>query len=127
MIRKTFTEAFKTEARTLCPDIVGTNDSGWLVKAKVHEDYFEWVNYFEAFHEEYGIVYGDFEDEVYASNEEAFEHFTRHHEVCIWDYWDIQVSSSYKVFIRQPMYTKGFQNRLVVKYGVMTYSRALDE
>lgn len=89
MIKKLFEDEFKSMARTLHPDDVGTNDSGWIVKAEIHEDYFEWVNYFEAFHEDYGIVWGDFEDEVYASSEEAFNHFVKNHEPSVWDYWDI--------------------------------------
>jgi hypothetical protein len=89
MIKKTYTDEFKSMARTLDYEVVGVNDSGWRVKAVVHEDWFRWVNYFEAFHEDYGIVYGDFEEEVYASDEKALEHFIKNHEPEVWDYWDI--------------------------------------
>lgn len=78
-----------SEARTLNTDCVGNNKSGWQVKAKVHEDYYEWVNYFEAFHPDFGLVFGDFESCVTASNEAALAHFLEHHPLEEWDYYDI--------------------------------------
>ena len=80
---------FQTMARTLCPSCLGENDSGWTITGQVQEDYFEWVNYFEAVHAKYGELKGDFEDQVIAESQEAFEHFVDHHPVQIWDYWDI--------------------------------------
>lgn len=76
-------------ARTLSAHCVGENKSGWLIRADVHEDYYKWVNYFEAFHMDYGVVYGDFEEGVYASTEEALEQFFKDHPFEDWDYWDI--------------------------------------
>lgn len=76
-------------ARTLCPSIVGNNESGWIVKAEVHEDYYEWVSYFEAFHPDFGIVFGDFEDVVFASSKEALKDFLSHFPYEEWDYYDI--------------------------------------
>ena len=78
-----------SDARTLNATYVGENQSGWLIKGKISEDYYEWVNYFEAFHEDYGVVYGDFEKEVFFSSEEAFAHFLKHHPYEEWDYHDI--------------------------------------
>lgn len=89
MITKTYTLDLDHYARTLCPTVVGKNASGWQVKAEVLEDYYEWVNHFEAFHPLYGIVYGDFEDAVTASSEAALQHFLSAHPVEDWDYWDI--------------------------------------
>ena len=66
-----------------------THDSGWTITGMLHEDYFVWVNEFEAKHPVYGEVKGDFEREVVATSQEAFEHFYRHHPPEAWDYQDI--------------------------------------
>ena len=77
------------DAYTLNSDIIGKNDSGWTVTGQVHEDYYEWVNEFEATHETYGRVWGDFEYTVWADSEEGYNHFYKHHTPEEWDYWDI--------------------------------------
>lgn len=66
-----------------------THEDGWTIKGIVHEDYFEWVNEFEATHPTYGKVWGDFENEVFADTEEGFNHFYQNHRPCAWDYGDI--------------------------------------
>lgn len=76
-------------ANTLSPRDLGANPSGWVIEGEVIWDYYKWVNYFEAFHPDFGWVKGDFEDEVQAESEEAFEHFIAHHPPEEWDYWDI--------------------------------------
>ncbi len=76
-------------ALTLHPSELGVNESGWSISGQVHEDYYEWVNYFEAVHPVFGRVWGDFEDVVYADSEEAFNDFYKNHEPIHWDYWDI--------------------------------------
>jgi len=76
-------------ALTLCPSVLGENASGWTIQGDIHEDYYEWVNEFEAFHPFFGKVWGNFEDEVYADSEEAFEDFYKNHPPNEWDYWDI--------------------------------------
>ena len=76
-------------ALTLDPEDVGSHEDGWVIEGEVHEDYFEWVNYFEANHPVFGRVWGDFEDKVYADSEEGFKHFYEHHTPTAWDYWDI--------------------------------------
>jgi hypothetical protein len=78
-----------SEAITLPADIVGNNKSGWTVIAHIIIDYYEWINYFEAFHPKYGIVYGDFESDVYYSSEDTLEHFLKNHPIENCDYWDI--------------------------------------
>jgi len=76
-------------ALTLCPSELGENASGWNIQGAIHEDYYEWVNEFEAVHSFFGKVWGDFESEVYADSEEAFEDFYKNHPPQEWDYWDI--------------------------------------
>lgn len=76
-------------ALTLNPWEIGEHASGWVISGVIHEDYFEWVNEFEAVHPDFGRVWGDFEEVVYADSEEAFEHFYKNHPPNEWDYWDI--------------------------------------
>lgn len=66
-----------------------THPSGWTIKGVVHEDYYYWVNDFEAHHSAFGKVWGNFENEVYADSEEGFAHFWANHEPDAWDYRDI--------------------------------------
>ena len=66
-----------------------THPSGWTIKGEVHEDYYEWVNSFEAEHPVFGKVWGDFENEVYADSEEGFADFYKNHAPEAWDYGDI--------------------------------------
>lgn len=66
-----------------------THESGWTIKGEVHEDYYEWVNDFEATHPKFGKVSGNFEQEVTADSEEAFADFWKNHEPEAWDYGDI--------------------------------------
>lgn len=66
-----------------------THESGWTISGCLHEDYFIWVEEFVAIHPTFGIVSGDFMDEVYSSSEEAFAHFYKHHEPNAWDFADI--------------------------------------
>ena len=65
------------------------HESGWTISGKVNEDYYVWVNEFEASHKTYGRVWGDFEDKVYADSEEGFQHFYSHHTPEEWNYYDI--------------------------------------
>lgn len=76
-------------ALTLNPSDIGTHKDGWTITGEIHEDYFEWVNDFEANHPEYGALWGNFEDTVYAISREALEHFMSYHEPSAWDYYDI--------------------------------------
>ncbi len=66
-----------------------THDSGWTIKGEVEEDHHTWVTEFQAEHPEYGKVWGNFEDKVYAVSEKAFQHFFKHHAPEAWDSWDI--------------------------------------
>lgn len=66
-----------------------THESGWTIKGYVYEDWYVWVNDFEAYHPLYGTLKGDFEKEIQAESREAFDHFWKHHEPQAWDYGDI--------------------------------------
>jgi hypothetical protein len=103
MFQMTFTKSFASEAYTLDPDEVRggggfdsetgtstrTHADGWTVWGRVHEDYYEWVNEFEAHHPSFGRVWGDFESEVFADSEAAYDAFFKHHAPTQWDYHDI--------------------------------------
>lgn len=102
MIVKKFGIDFHSEAGALtldsnevCDDDSETgyhtklHEDGWTISGQLHEDYFVWVNTFEAHHPTYGCVWGDFEDEVYADTEEGFAHFYANHAPHAWDYGDI--------------------------------------
>lgn len=65
-----------------------THESGWTITAKVHNDYYEWVNLFIAT-SPLGVVVGDFESKVVASSKEAYDHFVYYHPYEEWDYQDI--------------------------------------
>ena len=66
-----------------------THKDGWTIKGEIHEDYFFWVNEFEATHPKLGKVWGDFEKEVYATSRKAFKDFYAKHPPHAWDYADI--------------------------------------
>jgi len=76
-------------ALTLDPSVVGSHENGWTVEGEIHEDWFEWVNDFEAHHPDFGRVWGNFEGAVYADSERAFDEFYSHFQPMEWDYWDI--------------------------------------
>ena len=80
---------FKSMARTLTPYDLGHQDSGWTIEGIVYEDYFEWVNYFEASHPDFGWVKGDYEIELTGKSKKALEHFMSNHPAYEWDYYDI--------------------------------------
>jgi len=77
------------EAHTLNPACIGTHEDGWTIEGQIHDDYYKWVNYFEASHPTHGRVWGDFERTVFATSKEAYNHFIEHHFPESWDYWDI--------------------------------------
>ncbi len=76
-------------ANTLPKECIGKNESGWEISGEIHEDYYEWVNDFEATHPTFGKVWGNFEDTVFADSEEGYNHFIKNHPPESWDYWDI--------------------------------------
>lgn len=66
-----------------------THDDGWTITGQLIEDYYTWVNDFEASHPKFGKVWGNFETEVYADSEEGFDDFYEKHTPEAWDYGDI--------------------------------------
>lgn len=90
-VTKTYGKDFHSEggALTLKPSDLVTHPDGWTITGEVHEDYYEWVNEFEATHPVYGRVWGDFEAQVFADSQEAFDHFYISHQPEAWDYGDI--------------------------------------
>lgn len=66
-----------------------THEDGWTITGVIHEDYYVWVNYFEASHPVYGFVWGDFESEVFSTGEDTFFDFYGNHHPQAWDYHDI--------------------------------------
>lgn len=87
-----FEKEFKTTgslANTLPPECIGKNESGWEINGQIHEDYYTWVNEFEAVHPIYGRVWGDFEKKVFADTAKGFNHFIENHSPESWDYDDI--------------------------------------
>ena len=65
------------------------HDDGWKITAKVHEDYYEWIENFKAEHPIYGKVWGNFQDKVFADSEEGYQHFYKNHTPFAWDHDDI--------------------------------------
>jgi hypothetical protein len=82
-------DKYKDSALTLYPESIGMNDSGWLITGEIKDDYFEWVNDFEAVHSQFGRVWGDYEHTIYADNQEGLDHFLKNHPPHSWDYADI--------------------------------------
>lgn len=76
------------DAFTLDADDIGVHEDGWAINGKVWEDYFTWVNEFEAI-KNGKRVWGDFEKVVYCTSLEALEDFLENHKPDTWDYWDI--------------------------------------
>lgn len=66
-----------------------THKDGWTISGAVHEDYYCWVNDFEASHPDFGRVWGNFESKVFATSEEAYQDFFDKHTPNSWDYGDI--------------------------------------
>lgn len=57
----------------------------WTISGEIHENYYAWVNDFEASHPHFGVVKGNFEGTVEASSEEAFQNFWNNHTPNAWD------------------------------------------
>ena len=79
------------DAYTL-PPVIGLFDDGWEIKAEIQEDYYKWINDFEAVKhdgDKLHTVKGNFENEVICSSLEALEDFLTNHMPEEWDYGDI--------------------------------------
>jgi hypothetical protein len=76
-------------ARTLPAKNGFIKETGWTIEGPIHQDYFEWINEFEATHPKHGRVKGDFEQCVQASSKKAYEQFLKDHPYDEWNYMDI--------------------------------------
>lgn len=66
-----------------------THADGWTISGVVREDWFVWVNDFEAHHPTFGRVWGNFEESVSADSKEGYEAFYASHGPTTWDYGEI--------------------------------------
>jgi hypothetical protein len=86
-------DSFEEEsANTLSPDDLSEtpDKDGWIVIGEIHDDCYQWVNYFVAKHpEKEYVVYGDFEHEIVATSKEAYDYFMKCHPPHRWSYGDI--------------------------------------
>ncbi len=75
------------------PDVTGEytklHPDGWTITGRIVEDWFYWVNDFEAHHPLFGEVRGNFEEEVFATSHECLKNFLMNHAPDVWDYMDI--------------------------------------
>lgn len=77
-------------ARTLEPSIGFDEKSGWTVDAEIQEDYYTWINYFEAYkNNKRCYVKGDFESIIETSSLKTLDDFLSYYNVYEWDYSDI--------------------------------------
>lgn len=76
------------DAYTLNEKDIGNHKDGWTIVGKIHEDYFAWVNEFDAVKGDEHI-FGDFEKVVFCTSLEALDDFLENHNPTPWDYWDI--------------------------------------
>ena len=53
------------------------HDNGWTITGQIQEDYYSWVLEFVAFHPQYGMVWGNIDQEILATSEEAWLMFSR--------------------------------------------------
>ena len=79
------------DAITIDDTFLGYNTNGqFTLHAKVHEDYYTWINFFVAvFDDGINWVVGDYESIVFASNEETVKVFEKNIIIENWDYYDI--------------------------------------
>lgn len=77
--KQEFSLDYSHQARTLDPVNGFVESTGWTITGKIHEDWFEWINEFEATHPEHGRVFGNFEILVEASSKKAYNQFLKDH------------------------------------------------
>jgi hypothetical protein len=55
-----------------------THKNGWIISGKIVTEYISWVPFITAFHKKYGIIYGNFSEEIIVVSDnpdEALFHF----------------------------------------------------
>ncbi len=69
-----------------------THKNGWTISGQIVEDWVSWVPFITAFHKIYGIIYGDFSEEIIVVSDnpdEALFHFLDNNIPLVWTSWDI--------------------------------------
>lgn len=69
-----------------------THKNGWTISGQIVEDYVSWVPFITAFHKNYGIIYGDFSEEIIVvSNnpDKTLFNFLDNNMPLVWTSWDI--------------------------------------
>lgn len=83
-----FDVMYSSNAITL--DTIALGSDTWEVTAKVQHDYYEWINDFYAVEKSTNnVVFGNFEDVVYATDKDTYDRFRKEIKVDNWDYMDI--------------------------------------
>lgn len=75
-------------AHTLNSDYKGTHSNGWTIDGIIKEDFYEWINKFNARNGD-KWVRGNFEVKVTADSEETYNEFIKLFPVDHWDYESI--------------------------------------
>jgi hypothetical protein len=69
-----------------------THKNGWTISGQIVEDWVSWVPFITAFHKIYGIIYGDFSEEIIVVSDnpdKALFHFLDNNIPLVWTSWDI--------------------------------------
>jgi hypothetical protein len=69
-----------------------THKNGWTISGKIVEDWVSWVPFITAFHKKYGVIYGDFSEEIIVvldNPDEALFHFLDNNTPLVWNSYDI--------------------------------------
>jgi hypothetical protein len=69
-----------------------THKNGWTISGKIVEDWVSWVPFITASHKNYGIIYGDFSEEIIVVSDnpdKALFHFLDNNMPLVWSSWDI--------------------------------------
>lgn len=84
----TFYIRFGSNAITL--NTTALSSDKWEVTGQVQEDYYKWINDFYAVEKSTNnVVFGNFEDTVYATDKDTYDRFRKQIQVDDWDYMDI--------------------------------------
>lgn len=63
--------------------------TGWTIIGKILQDWLIWVETFEAHHPEHGLIFGSFDNKVYADSKDCYENFVSSHKYVEWNADDI--------------------------------------
>jgi len=69
-----------------------THKNGWTISGQIVEDWVSWVPFITASHKIYGIIYGDFSEEIIVVSDnpdKGLFHFLDNNIPLVWTSWDI--------------------------------------